>query len=587
MVDVVIERFADALEFEYGDDARLPEFKDFAFNVSADFAGNVLSGLHLSLEVIDHGFLRAAEVSAEHLVDRVAKFRQGAAVLLAVFRPVLHAALPDVAEGIYGLIVLQHLLVVAQIFELQLPAFQVLLLEIRAAIVLVHLLIHIAHILHPVSVEALFEHIHARGIDDMLQDAEFRIDHALESERADELRALDGHFHAVFHGVSLVKLIGEVVHVLRVVGTDDVAYSRRSGVDDEDARIDIVADDFRKVFKRIDGDAVLVVVAIDGDAVCHALDSGIEEVERFAVARHIVRLELSRLQRVEFSEGGIAVLVVSALVHVRFREVALRNHHIDKDFSVGPCLARLGHGIDDGARTRSAAQTRDDVYDFAVIVRHRIAAREGISQRIHVFRGVLCKEQASGAALLSGSLAKISDGIASGSSIADDAPQLRIVLYIVDNLRHCAALDKEKLILCERRILTHHVEVIASDAHHLHRGIYVEQCYRLLLAFFKFGELLKHSHLEGTQHFSARTAKSYDNVVFCHSVKVYIIYMCISRLSFLFSSLLFYLLPLPPRDECMPTGLTRLEAPLLPPAPMASIVSTRPSAIATPPQSMR
>ena len=63
--------------------------------------------------------------------------------------------------------------------------------------------------------------------------------------------------------------------------------------------------------------------------------------------------------------------------------------------------------------------------------------------------------------------------------------------------------------------------------------------------------------------------------------------MCISRLSFLFSSLFFYLLPLPPRDECMPPGLTRLDAPLLPPTPMASIVSTRPSAIATPPQSMR
>ena len=85
LVDVVIERFADALELQDGDDTRLPEFEDFAFDASADFAGNVFACLHLSLEIIDHGFLRIAEIGAEHLVDRVPEFRQGAVVLLAVF----------------------------------------------------------------------------------------------------------------------------------------------------------------------------------------------------------------------------------------------------------------------------------------------------------------------------------------------------------------------------------------------------------------------------------------------------------------------------------------------------------------------
>ena len=134
--------------------------------------------------------------------------------------------------------------------------------------------------------------------------------------------------------------------------------------------------------------------------------------------RHVA----SGLKGVEFVDGGIAVLVVAALVHVGLGQVHFGNHGIDADDGVGIELACLHDGVDDGARPRAAAESGKDVdKQFLLVAGNLCAAGKGVFHGVHKGDGVAGKEESPGAAHLPCGLAEVSDGRFDGCGILDNA----------------------------------------------------------------------------------------------------------------------------------------------------------------------
>lgn len=123
----------------------------------------------------------------------------------------------------------------------------------------------------------------------MLEHPQFRVHHALDADRVHLLGPC--HRDASRHGVwisSLVIFESEVIHVFIFVRAHDVTVHLVLVVDEEDASEDEVADHLGQFCERVDGESVLIDVAVDGKTVSHTLHS-VRIVVCLSAACHVLR----------------------------------------------------------------------------------------------------------------------------------------------------------------------------------------------------------------------------------------------------------------------------------------------------------
>ena len=176
----------------------------------------------------------------------VVEFVKRTAGFLGFFGISHRLVMPVVVEGWIVGIRLQYLLVEREVILIEHPFDDVLFVEILLAIVLVALLIHIALILAEVVVFKLIEHALTHGIGDVFKYSQFGIDDALDTKGVDLLGACHGDTSVASGILCLVIFEGEIVHVLEVVCTDDIAVDSILFVDEEDTCKHIVAHHLRQ-----------------------------------------------------------------------------------------------------------------------------------------------------------------------------------------------------------------------------------------------------------------------------------------------------------------------------------------------------
>ena len=324
----------------------------------AYFLGNLRKSLGLAYVEGLHALL--AEMACVELGHDVVQFVQGAIGLLGILGIADGLVVPVVGEqGIVG-IGLQHLHFLGQVLLVQHPLGQVVGVQVFLSVVLVALLVDEALVFTPVVVLELIQHAFAHGVSDVLQDAEFRIHHTLDTERSYFLCSCNRN-PSISTGIgSLVVLIGKVIHILVSESMLDGHQIIGSFVHHEYACEDVVADYLGQFLQGIDGNAVFVHIAVNGKTVGHTLYP-VAMLLCFSSASNILGEPASCLQGIEFCQCGIAVLVVAALVHVCLRQMHLRHHGINTDYGFGECLTCLHHNVYNRAGTCTAAQTCKDI----------------------------------------------------------------------------------------------------------------------------------------------------------------------------------------------------------------------------------
>ena len=353
------DEFRHLLQFADGEVAGFPVAEEFLLHVGTDFACDL--GDDAFLRGIVVRYARFAEEVDEALVHDAVELVERAAGLLGVFSPRHGLVVPIVVECVVFRVVGQHLLFEGEMGEVEHPLLKVFLVEVFGAEVAVALLVGVALVLTPVVELELVEHAFAHGVGDMLEHAEFGIHHALDAEGIHLFRAGHADGTCLRVGIGrLVVFIGEVVHVLEIEGADEVLVGLVVLLDEEHAGKHVVAHNLGQFGQRVDGHSVFVDVAIERHTVGHTFHA-VVEIVCFAVACHVLGEPCASLQGIELVDGGIAVLIVAALVHVGLRQVLLGKHGEDVDDGLGEGLARLHNHIDHGAGARTAVQTGEDV----------------------------------------------------------------------------------------------------------------------------------------------------------------------------------------------------------------------------------
>ena len=341
------EQLGDFLKFHYRHVANLPAFEETGLDGVAYLLGHVGDGALLAcVERLD-AFL--AEVVGIELSHDVVELVERAVGLLGLLGVCNGLVVPVVVERRVVGIALKHLLLERQVLGVYHPFGLLVGVEICLAVIFVALFVDESLIFAPVVVLELVEHALAHGVCYVLEHAQLGIHHALDAYRVDLLRACHGHRS---HAVGILRLVvfeGKLVHVLVVVGAQDVAEVLFILlVYEEDTCEDVVAYYLRQLLERVHRHAVLVHIAVYGDTVCHALHRRVVELCR-SRSCHVLRTEAACLQRVELVYGGISVLIVASLIHVALRKVHLRYHRVDRDYGIGECLAGLDDGVYDRA----------------------------------------------------------------------------------------------------------------------------------------------------------------------------------------------------------------------------------------------
>ena len=363
----------------------------------------------------------------------------------------------------------------------------------------------------------------------MLQDTQFRIHHTLDAKGVQLLGACRPYASVRPRIGRLVKLQCEFVHVLELIGTDNVTVDFILAVHQEYAGEDIIADDFRKFLQGIDGQSIVIHITVNGQTIGYALDAVVVQLD-FATPRHILRIPSSGLQSVQLHHGRISVLVITALIHIALGQVHLGNHDVRQDPGIGEGLARLRNHVDNGTRTGAATQAGKDMDGLHIgIAGYQLATGIGIAQAVDIADGVRREEQTARTAFLSGSLPQRTDGRLDGRHIIHNALHRRIVIDMIQDMLHIHGLDIQEFIVGERCVLPHHAEIRACPSvlgHHLVRRIHVQQGYGQLGPLFLRGKLLEHTHFEGAQDFTACTSQPNQDMVavakicLCHDVVI-------------------------------------------------------------------
>ena len=368
----------------------------------ADFAGHFGDGALLAGKESFHSFL--TEMLHVELAHDVIQLVQRAIRLLGLFSIGDGLVVPIVVERGIISIRLQHLHVQRQVGVIQHPMGQVIFVQIFLAIVLVLLLVDKSLVFTPVVILELIEDTFAHRISDMLQDTQFRIHHALDAERIQLLGTCHPDAPVRSRIGRFVKLQRKLVHVLKLVGADNVAVDLIFTVHEEDAGKDIIADNLGQFLQGIDGQTIVIHVAVNGQPVGHAFDTVVIQLD-FSTPCHILRIPTSGLQSVQLHHGRITVLVITSLVHIALGQVHLGNHDVRQDFGIGERLARLRNHVNDGTRTGAATQTGKDMNSLPIgIAGYQLATGIGIAQTVDIADGVRREEQTASPTFLSGGL---------------------------------------------------------------------------------------------------------------------------------------------------------------------------------------
>ena len=363
----------------------------------------------------------------------------------------------------------------------------------------------------------------------MFQDAQLRIHHALDAKGIQLLGACHPDTSARLRISRFVKLQGELVHILELVCTDKVGINGIFLVYKEDSGKDIIADNFGKFLQGIDGQPVVVDIAVYGQAVGHTLDTVVVQLD-FASACHILRIPTASLQGVQFYHGRISILIIPPLIHIALGQVHLGNHDVCQDFCARKSFAGLRDDIYDRAGAGAATQACKDMDGGqAGVAGHLLATGVCIAQAVDIANGVGSKKQTACTALLTGSLPQRTDGRLDGSHIVHDALHRRIVVDVIQDMLHVHSLDVQKFIVGERCVLPHHAEVRPRPSvlgHHLVRRVHIQQGDGQLAPLFLRRKFLEHSHFESTQDFTSRTSQANQNMVavakicLCHDAMI-------------------------------------------------------------------
>ncbi len=201
-------------------------------------------------------------------------------------------------------------------FFVEHPVGEILLVDEVVAVVSVTLFVSKSLVFAPVVVFELVEYVFADGIGDVLEHSQFRVHHTFDAYGVYILGSCHGYASCLWIRVAgFVVFEGEVVHILIFVCAYDVAVYLVRVVDEENAGKEKVAYHLGQFGERVDGESVLIYVTVYSESVCHTFYP-VRVVVGFASASYVLRFPCSGLQCIEFVEGCIAVLVVSALVHV-------------------------------------------------------------------------------------------------------------------------------------------------------------------------------------------------------------------------------------------------------------------------------
>ena len=171
-------------------------------------------------------YTAVAEEVGKRIAHDVVKFVQRTVCLLCILCIVDSLIMPVLVESHEVVVTRQNLLLQSEMLFVEHPVSEILFIDKVVAIVAVTLFVGKSLVLAPVVVLELVEHTFSDGVCDVLQHAQFRIHHTLDSDRVYLLGS--GYRDAAGNRIRISCLVifeGEIVHVLIFVSAYDIGIN--------------------------------------------------------------------------------------------------------------------------------------------------------------------------------------------------------------------------------------------------------------------------------------------------------------------------------------------------------------------------
>ncbi len=187
----------------------------------SDLLCHIWNGLLLAGIVVF--YTAVAEEVGKRIAHDVVKFVQRTVCLLRILCIVDSLIMPVLVESHEVVVTRQNLLLQSEMLFVEHPVSEILFIDKVVAIVAVTLFVGKSLVLAPVVVLELVEHTFSDGVCDVLQHAQFRIHHTLDTDRVYLLSS--GYRDAAGNRIRISCLVifeGEIVHVLIFVSAYDI-----------------------------------------------------------------------------------------------------------------------------------------------------------------------------------------------------------------------------------------------------------------------------------------------------------------------------------------------------------------------------
>ena len=171
-------------------------------------------------------YTAVAEEVGKRIAHDVVKFVQRTVCLLCILCIVDSLIMPVLVESHEVVVTRQNLLLQSEMLFVEHPVGKILFIDKVVAIVAVTLFVGKSLVLAPVVVLELVEHTFSDGVCDVLQHAELRIHHTLDTDRVYLLGS--GYRDAAGNRIRISCLVifeGEIVHVLIFVSAYDIGIN--------------------------------------------------------------------------------------------------------------------------------------------------------------------------------------------------------------------------------------------------------------------------------------------------------------------------------------------------------------------------
>ena len=171
-------------------------------------------------------YTAVAEEVGKRIAHDVVKFVQRTVCLLRILCIVDSLIMPVLVESHEVVVTRQNLLLQSEMLFVEHPVSEILFIDKVVAIVAVTLFVGKSLVLAPVVVLELVEHTFSDGVSDVLQYAELRIHHTLDTDRVYLLGS--GNRDAAGNRIRISCLVifeGEIVHVLIFVSAYDIGIN--------------------------------------------------------------------------------------------------------------------------------------------------------------------------------------------------------------------------------------------------------------------------------------------------------------------------------------------------------------------------